>query len=128
MKKSSRLKLRFLLNANISRTLIPPLSSLGFDVVHISQVGKSEMSDEEAIKLSKSQKRIIVTHDLDYGEIYYLKEQGKIGVIQLRLTDQTTQNTLKKLTQFLDSKKSKSVELNESLIVISDKKIRLFSP
>jgi len=69
------------------------------------------MSDEEAIKLSKSQKRIIVTHDLDYGEIYYLKEQGKIGVIQLRLTDQTTQNTLKKLTQFLDSKKSKSVEL-----------------
>jgi len=86
------------------------------------------MSDEEAIKLSKSQKRIIVTHDLDYGEIYYLKEQGKIGVIQLRLTDQTTQNTLKKLTQFLDSKKSKSVELNESLIVISDKKIRLFSP
>ncbi|OGM12674.1 hypothetical protein A2V80_01880 [Candidatus Woesebacteria bacterium RBG_16_39_8b] len=104
-----------------------PLSKFtGFDFVHITFLAKPQISDEEVIAIAKKQKRVIITHDLDYGEIYYLKEQGKIGVIQLRLSDQTSKSTQERLTHFFKSKKSKDISLNKSLVTISDKKVRVF--
>lgn len=68
-KKSSLRKCRFLLNANISRSLSSPLgNSINFDVLHTSDISNHVLSDEEIVKIAKRQKRIIITHDHDYGE------------------------------------------------------------
>lgn len=128
VKKSSRPKYRFLLNANLSRKIIPPLSrKFNFDFIHISDVTQKVATDREIIDLAKKDNRIIITHDLDYGEIYYLQEQGKIGVIMLRLKNQTSVNVLQTLSDFFSNYKSMDKPLSTSLIIISDEKIRIFS-
>src|SRR5512144_2177385 len=38
---------------------------------------------------AKREQRVIVTLDQDFGEIYYLRERGRVGVLVLRLRDQT---------------------------------------
>lgn len=129
MKKSSLPKYKFLLNANISIKIIPLVDEKsGFDFRHISEISSISLPDEEIVKIAKIQKRIIITHDLDYGEIYYLKEQGKLGVVMLRLKDQTSANVVRKLIDFFKSKESQSTDLSVSLIIISEDNTRVFSP
>ena len=128
-KKSTRHNFRFLLNANISRKIIPQLfERFSLDLKHISDFSSTAWTDAEIVSLAKKEKRTIITHDLDYGEIYYLKEKGKIGVIMLRLQDQTSANVVGKLTNFFQNPKYQKANLSSSLTIISDEKIRIFSP
>lgn len=129
MRKSSLPKYRFLINANISRKAVSLLSEkFPFDFQHVSSLSAAILSDEEIVKIAKRDKMIIITHDLDYGEIYYLREQGKLGVIMLRLPDQTTNNVMSKLSSFFQSKDFQNTDLWKSLVIISEENIRIFSP
>lgn len=128
-KKSIRHKYRFLLNANISRKIIPPLLvNASHDFKHISEISDESLSDPEIIAIAKKEKRIIITHDLDYGEIYYLKEQGNLGVIMFRLTNQSSENVSACLSEFFNNPKYNRYNFYNSLVIISDEKIRIFSP
>lgn len=127
-KKSSQIKHHFLLNANISKTIILILEeNLPHEFIHISNISSQAYTDQEIIKIAKKLRLIIITHDLDYGEIYYLKEQGRFGVIMLRLSNQTSQNVVLKLIEFFKNDKYKKSDLTKSLVIISDKKTRIFS-
>lgn len=129
MKKSSPPKYRFLLDANLSRKLVSTLFKLtGFDFMHISTISDKSIPDSQVVEIAKDGRRIIITHDLDYGEIYYLKERGRIGVIMLRLRDQTSDNVVKKVHSFLHSPECKKVDLSSSLVIIEEDKTRIFSP
>lgn len=128
-KKSHPFNTSFLLNANISRILVAKLYELfGFNVIHVSALSKGSLSDAEVITFAKKQARIIITHDLDYGEIYYLKEKGNIGVIMLRLKDQTSTNVLSKLAAFFTSDQCNYPKLAKSLVIIEDARVRIFTP
>jgi len=127
--KSSPPKYRFLLDANISSKLVIKLCALTLcDFVHISSLSSTSLSDSRIVAVAKELNRIIITHDLDYGEIYYLKERGQIGVIMLRLRDQTSTNVIQKLQSFFASAESRKSDLSTSLIILEDEKTRIFSP
>ena len=129
MKKSSPPNYRFLLDANLSRKLVITLSELtGFDFMHISTISEKSIPDSQIVEIAKDGRRIIITHDLDYGEIYYLKERGRIGVIMLRLRDQTSDNVIQRLNSFLRSSECKKSDLSTSLVIIEEEKTRIFSP
>ena len=129
MKKFSPHKYRILLDANLSRKLVPTLSKLtGFDFMHISTISEKSIPDSQIVEIAKDGRRIIISHDLDYGEIYYLKERGRIGVIMLRLRDQTSDNVIQRLNSFLRSSECKKSDLSTSLVIIEEEKTRIFSP
>ena len=85
------------------------------------------MPDEEIIAIAKRKHWIIITHDLDYGEIYYLRERGAIGVIMLRLEDQRSLRVVTRLRDFFTSKDALKHDLHQSLVIISDERIRILS-
>jgi len=127
VKKSIPHKFKFLLDANISRKVGSYFSSkYNLDCKHISHYSNQSLSDQEIVEIAKKEKRVIITHDLDFGEIYYLKEQGKIGVLMLRLKNQTSDHVTRKLNDFLMV--DRNINLSQSLIIISDENIRVFSP
>lgn len=128
-KKSIPHKLKFLLDANISRTIITPLSQQFFyDFRHICDYTNQVLTDRQIVDLAKKEKRVIITHDLDYGEIYYLQEQGKVGVIMLRLKNQTSAHVIEKLSLFFQDKHYEKVSLVNSLVIIAEEKIKIFQP
>ena len=127
--KFSPPKYRFFLDANISSKTVSKLNVLTqFDFVHISSLSPTSLSDSRIIAVAKELRRITITHDLDYGEIYYLKERGRIGVIMLRLHDQTPDNVVQKLHSFLNSTQCQNTELSTALVIIEEEKTRIFSP
>lgn len=127
-KRSSRSDIRLLLDANLSRIIVQLLGDqYDADVRHISSYGLDpRTTDPEIISLAKKENRIIITHDLDYGEIYYLHNPGTFGVIMLRLSDQTTSSVMEKLKQFFDGDQYKTTDITKRLVIISDDKVRVY--
>lgn len=116
---------KLLLDANSSpKTRQHLTKKFNFNVIDLITENKYGLSDEEVIKLAKKEKRVIITFDLDFGEIYYFSEKEKVGIIVLRIKDQTVESVNKFLDKFFQ-KKAKNIDLEKSLVVIDENKIRI---
>lgn len=117
--------IKLLLDANLSPETREYLTeTFLFDVIDLITENKSGLSDEEIVLLAKKERRIIVTFDLDFGEIYHFKEKGRIGVIVLRLENQTVESVNKTLHKFFRVY-TKNVNINKSLVVLKENKMRI---
>lgn len=112
--------IRFLLDANLSPQTAKFLRSLGFDTKSITEEKLGYFTDQEVVKLAKRQKRIIITFDLDFGEIYHEKEKSEVGIVVLRIKDQTVESANRTLTMFLE-KYQQRLEKNPTVLVVAKK-------
>jgi len=116
---------KFLLDANLSpKTGRYLREKFNLDIVDLITLGKHDLTDEKVIKLAKKDKRVIITFDLDFGEIYYFSERGKVGIIVLRIENQTVESVNKVLDKFFQ-KEAKNIDLEKSLVVIDENRIRI---
>lgn len=118
MKRSD---LKLLLDENISTITLEFLSKLNFDIKRIVPEDKLENSD--IIDKAAKENRVLITFDLDFGEIAALASEGKSGVIILRLADQRPENTNKVLASFF-SRFTIQELLKGKLFIVTEKKIR----
>jgi len=79
--------LKFLLNANISYETADFLNSLGHRAKTVAQFGLGKAEDEKIVEKAIEEERIIITFDLDFGEIFYFSTKEKFGVVILRLKE-----------------------------------------
>jgi predicted nuclease of predicted toxin-antitoxin system len=64
--------MRFLLDMGLARSTARYLRQRGYDAVHLRDCGLQRLPDEAIIAKAKAQRRIILTHDLDFGRIVAL--------------------------------------------------------
>jgi len=118
--------IKLLLDANLSPETRRYLTkTFAFDVIDLITENQARLPDEDVAKLAIKEKRIIVTFDLDFGEIYHFKEKGNLGVIILRLEDKTVESVNRALYQFF-KKDVERINLYKSLVVIEEKGIRIY--
>lgn len=113
---------RFFLDENISRSTKTFLEKLGHDVKSVADHKMSGNEDVDVLRRAALESRIVITHDLDFGNlvnypVYYT------GVIILRLNDQSPSSTNKVLKSFL-SKADHNVLL-KSLAIVSENQYRI---
>ena len=77
--------MRFLLDMNLPPAMADWLRSDGHDAVHIRETGYAELPDREIFARAAEDGRIVVTFDLDFGEIIGLAGAAGSGVLLLRL-------------------------------------------
>jgi len=68
--------LSFLADENISPESADHLQALGYPCHSLRREGPRRLSDREIVTLAKRKVRVILTHDLDFGQIYYFAERG----------------------------------------------------
>lgn len=118
--------LKLLLNANLSPETAHFLrEQFSFDVRCILEDNLGKLSDQQITTIAKDEGQIIITSDLDFGQIYHFDESNKLGIIVLRLSDQTIENTNRILKNFFTSFKD-TASLASSLIVIEDTRYRIY--
>lgn len=116
---------KLLLDANLSPKTRKYLEEkFNFNVIDLITEDKHGLTDEKVVKFAKKEKRVIITFDLDFGEIYYLSEKGKVGIIVLRIQDQRVESVNKVLDKFFQ-KEADNIDLGKSLVVIDENKIRI---
>ncbi|MFH1894794.1 MAG: DUF5615 family PIN-like protein [Patescibacteria group bacterium] len=115
--------LKILIDENVAPGVTEALRKEEFDVFSIYEKKLSGVSDEKILKLAKSEKRIILTHDKDFGNLIHQPSLFHGGVILLRLRNQSPQNVILYLIPFL--KKIKTDKIKNRLVVFQEGKIRI---
>jgi predicted nuclease of predicted toxin-antitoxin system len=77
--------MQFLADENIPLLSVKLIRSTGIDLTYISEVSPG-ISDSDVLKLSETQNRILLTFDLDFGELIFKhKLNASKGIILFRL-------------------------------------------
>ena len=93
--------MKLLLDMNLSRHWVAPLISLGHDAVHWRDIGEPTATDFEIMACARSQGRVVMTHDLDFGDILAVTGGTGPSVVQLRSADLRVETALQRVAESL---------------------------
>ena len=115
-----------LADENIHSGVIAFLHEQGCDVLSISGQGLWGLPDVDVLRLAQKGKRVILTHDSDFGGLAILNSQPYIGIIYLRPGHILPEFTI----QTLQAIQSRTPEVTSPFIVVAERtgddvKIRL---
>jgi predicted nuclease of predicted toxin-antitoxin system len=115
--------MRFLANAGISPRAIAFLTQLGHDAVHVRTLGLQRASDAEIVEHARVDSRVVITFDLDFGDILALGVLDRPSVIICRLSDERADSVNRRLQTVLIEREA---ELEAgALILIEDSRYRV---
>jgi predicted nuclease of predicted toxin-antitoxin system len=115
--------MRFLADMGVSRTSAAELRHREHDVLHLSEEGLHRLPDEEILRLAQRERRVILTFDLDFGDLLAAGAFSLPSVIIFRLKDQTPASVTPKLLHLL-SERAQEIEVG-AIVIVEDRRYRL---
>jgi len=115
--------MRFLADMGISMRIVHWLRSKGHDVIHLREQNLHALTDREIFDKAIAEDRIILTFDLDFGEIVALSKGRRVSLILFRLRNTTTPFVIKRLNAVI----SESAEIPGEgyIIIVEETRYRL---
>lgn len=114
--------MRFLLDMGISSRVASWLRNQGYDAIHLNDENLFQLPDKVIMEKAMSENRIILTADMDFGQLLALNKLQQASVIQFRVSDFTPINIEAKL-ELLFKKFADQLD-GSFLITIEDYRIR----
>ena len=93
--------MNFLLDMGRARSTAVFLRSQGYEATHLREEGLQRLDDPQIINKARSEGRIIITHDLDFGRLVALSQSQLPSVITLRLDNMQPAQVNHYLTEVL---------------------------
>ena len=81
--------MRFLADMGISVRTVGALNELGHDAVHAREIGLSRATDTTILERARSEGQVVLTVDLDFGQLLAASSQITPSVVIFRMRDQT---------------------------------------
>jgi len=95
---------RFFLDENMPKSSAKMLENFGFEVEHARSAGLKGEPDKEIAKYAKEQKAILVTKDLDFGNVLLYDKDSHYGLLIIRLPhDYSAKQITDKLKKFINN-------------------------
>ena len=115
--------MRFLADMGVDTRVIMWLKQEGHDAKHLREEGLQRSPNGEIFAKAISEKRVILTFDLDFAEIVALSKGQKASVILFRLHNTRTSHLISRLSTVL----SESAEALEegAVIVVEESRHRV---
>ena len=93
--------MKFLADMGISPRVVEELRQKGYDAVHLSDEHLHRMVDGDILEKACRENRILLTHDLDFGELLAASGENLPSVIIFRLKDMRAANVNRHLFSIL---------------------------
>ena len=93
--------MRFLVDMGLAVRVAEWLRNQGHDASHLDEVGLQRISDDEIFARAAAERRIIITTDLDFGEIVAHAHGAAVSAIVLRLARPRTARVIDRLTKVI---------------------------
>ena len=77
--------MRFLADMGISPKTVEYLGSLGHDAVHLHTEGLDRLPDSDILTKARDERRVLLTHHLDFAELIAASQPSTPSVIIFRL-------------------------------------------
>jgi predicted nuclease of predicted toxin-antitoxin system len=113
---------RFLADMGVSPKVVASLKEQGHDVWHLAERGLERLPDSEIFGRAAEEQRIVLTFDLDFGEILALSD-GTTSVILFRLRARRTLHVIERLRSVLAES---SLQVTRgAIVVVEDRRHRV---
>lgn len=113
--------MKFLLDENADFPLGHFLKGLGHDVTAIAHDYPAALKDSQVLAIALREQRILITNDLDFGELIFRQRLPHSGIILFRLGDESLATKSIWLKHVIDNH---THELKQFL-VISERGVRV---
>src|SRR3990172_8241371 len=107
--------MRFLADMGVSQLVVQWLCSEGHDATHLRDERLHRLPNGAIFEKAATERRIILTFDLDFGEIVALSGGKPVSVILFRLHNTRTPHVIERLRKVL---KDSACELEQGAIVV----------
>ena len=115
--------MKFLADMGISVVTVDYLRSQGYDAVHLREQGLHKLEDPAILQKARMEQRILLAHDLDFGDLLAASGAVLPSVVIFRLRDMRPANVNRHLEALLAER---SVELEQGVIVsVTEGRIRM---
>lgn len=115
--------MRFLADAGISPKTVEFLKQLGHEAIHVRTLKLQRAPDRELVQRARADDSVVVTFDLDFGDILALGVMDKPSVILFRLSDERAESVNVRLSAVLNER---IAELEAGvLILVEDVRYRV---
>lgn len=117
--------MKFLADMGVSPKAVAWLRSDGHDAVHLRERGAERMADADIFALAATEGRIVVTFDLDFGEIVASAPAGAglASVIVFRLRNTRTGHVIDRFRQVLAQ--SSDMLAQGAIVLVDDSRHRV---
>jgi predicted nuclease of predicted toxin-antitoxin system len=107
--------MRFLADMGVSKQVVEWLRTNGHDAIHLRDEGLQRLPNGEIFQKAGHEQRIVLTFDLDFGEILAGSGGQIVSVILFRLRNTRTGFVIRRLGDVLSTS---SAELAQGAIII----------
>lgn len=90
-----------LTDENLDPAVVQWLMDIGFDVIDVCRSGLQGVADAELLRRAAAERRLIVSHDADFGTLAILQGEPVVGIIYLRPGHIDSQFTISTLSSLL---------------------------
>lgn len=115
--------MQFLGDMGVSLRVIEWLRAAGHDAVHLRDEGLQRLPNGDIFQKGLTEKRIVLTFDLDFGEILAGSAGQVVSVVLFRLHDTRTSHVMERLQTVLDQ--SAAELLAGAIIVVEEGRHRV---
>ena len=115
--------LRFLADMGVSLRVLDWLRQEGHDAVHLRDEGLQRLPNGDIFDKANAEQRVILTFDLDFGEIVALAKDRRVSVVVFRLRDTRTATVIGRLSTVL--RESSDALARGAIIVVEDGRHRV---
>ena len=81
--------MRFLADMGVSMSTVRALRAQGHQAVHLRELGLGTLSDADILERARQEERVVLTFDLDFGDLLAAGSFDLPSVIVFRLHNQT---------------------------------------
>ena len=115
--------MRFLADAGISPKTVEFLIQLGHQATHVRTLGLQQAADIVLVERARADGSVLITFDLDFGDILALGVLDKPSVIIFRLADERADSVNQRLSVVLQERVT-DLQLG-ALILVEDSRYRV---
>ncbi len=115
--------MRFLADAGISPKTAEFLRRNGHDAIHVREVAMQRAPDRQLVDKARDEDRVVLTFDLDFGEILALGVVASPSVVIFRLSDERTNSVNQRLQQVI-AEQAEALA-SGALILVEDTRYRI---
>ena len=115
--------MKFLVDMGISPHTVSFLRGLGHDTVHLHEQGLDRVEDSAILEKARNESRVLLTHDLDFGELIAASGARLPSIVVFRLRNMRPERVSRYLQSIIAEQKESLEE--GAVISVTEGQVRV---